>query len=396
MRGKIYGRPLESAATDAIVADVIAGRYTAVEISAFLTACAGARLSIDEAAALTRSMLAAGARLEWATAPIVDKHSIGGLPGNRTSPIVVAIAAAAGLVMPKTSSRAITSPAGTADAMETLMPVELDLAAMRRVVEREGGCLVWGGAMGLSPADDVLIRIERLLDFDSDGQLAASVLSKKAAAGSTHVIVDMPIGPTAKVRSEAQAERLARMLVEVGRALGLVVRPLRADGSQPVGRGIGPALEARDVMQVLGNDPAAPPDLRARALELAGAVLEIGDAAGEGEGIAKAERLLDSGAAARKFEAIRAAQGGGRTPPRARFTRVIAAAAAGRVAAIDNRRIARVAKLAGAPKAPAAGVDLHVRLGERVEKGQKLATLHADSPGQLDYAPNSRMAADPA
>ena len=151
--------------------------------------------------ALTRAMVEAGDRLKWPAGTVVDKHCVGGLPGNRTTPIVVSIVAALGIMMPKTSSRAITSPAGTADTMETMAPVDLDIAAIRRVVEREGGCIVWGGAINLSPADDILIRVERALDIDSEGQMIASVLSKKIAAGSTHVVIDMPVGPTAKVRT---------------------------------------------------------------------------------------------------------------------------------------------------------------------------------------------------
>jgi thymidine phosphorylase len=154
--------------------------------------------------------------------------------------------------------------------MEMLAPVNLSLAAMRAVVEREGGCIVWGGSVGLSPADDVLIRVERILDFDSDVQLIASVLSKKAAAGAGHVLLDLPVGPTAKIRSVGAAEQLGVKLTEVGAAIGLNVRLHVSDGRQPVGRGIGPALEARDVLAVLTRSPAAPLDLRERALDLAG------------------------------------------------------------------------------------------------------------------------------
>jgi Thymidine phosphorylase len=155
----------------------------------------------------------------------MDKHSVGGLPGNRTTLLIVPIVAAAGVTMPKTSSRAITSPAGTADTMETLAPVELGQAELRRVVEQEGGCIAWGGAARLSPADDVLIRVERPLDLDSTGQLVASVLSKKAAAGASHVLIDLPVGPTAKIRSVAEAQRLSEHLRHVGEAVGLRVLP---------------------------------------------------------------------------------------------------------------------------------------------------------------------------
>jgi len=294
--------------------------------------------------------------------------------------------AACGLTIPKTSSRAITSPAGTADAMETIAPVDLDLVTMRRVVERERACIAWGGRVRLAPADDVIISVERPLDFDSPMQMVASILSKKAAAGSTHVVIDMPIGPTAKVRSDRAGNVLASLLESVGSALGLALRVVRTDGAQPVGRGIGPALEARDVLAVLRGYADAPTDLRERALALAGHVLEVGGAAPSGHGVARATETLDSGTAFIKFESICMAQGGMREPPVAPLTYVVTATRPGCVARFDNRRLARLAKLAGAPRAPAAGLELHARLGASVERGQPLLTIHAEAPGELDYA----------
>ena len=208
VRRRIYGHRLDAAALQAVVEDVTAGRYTDVHLAAFLTASAALPLDEQETVDLTAAMTNVGERLTWNAAVVMDKHCIGGLPGNRTTPIVVAIVAAHGLVMPKTSSRAITSPAGTADTMETLAPVDLDLATIRRVVGQEGGCIAWGGAVHLSPADDIFVRVERELDVDTEGQLIASVLSKKIAAGSNHVVLDIPIGPTAKVRTEEAARRL--------------------------------------------------------------------------------------------------------------------------------------------------------------------------------------------
>lgn len=183
LRAKVYGQRLAPTAWRDIIADVAAGYYSNLQLAAFITACAGDRLDPAETIALTRAMIETGERLTWATPQVLDKHCVGGLPGNRTTLLVVPIVAAAGLTIPKTSSRAITSPAGTADTMEMLAPVDLSLAHMRRVVEQEGGCIVWGGKVRLSPADDLLIRIERPLDFDSEGQLVASVLSKKGRRG---------------------------------------------------------------------------------------------------------------------------------------------------------------------------------------------------------------------
>ena len=386
LRAKIYGNRFGDRALATIVGDIAAGRYSDVHLTAFITACAARGLDDGEVLELTRAMVASGDRLDWGAGPIVDKHCVGGLPGNRTTPIVVAIVAACGLTIPKTSSRAITSPAGTADVMETMAPVDLDLPAMRRVVEREGGCVVWGGAVRLSPIDDTLIRVERALDIDSEGQLVASVLSKKAAAGSTHLVVDLPVGPTAKVRTDADAERLEGALTVVATSLGIRLSCIRTDGRQPVGRGIGPALEARDVLAVLQKRPDAPPDLRARSLALAGALLEMAGSAAAGTGVAIAGNVLADGRAWRKFQAICEAQGGMRTPPEAVHRRPVTADRAGRVAAIDNRALAMAAKLAGAPVAKAAGLELHAGLDRTVEPGQPLFTLHADSPGELEYA----------
>ena len=386
VRAKAYGSRLGDREVRAVVQDIAAQRYSAIEIAAFVTACAGGRLDLEETISLARAMVEVGQRLEWGPGPVMDKHSVGGLPGNRTTMLVVPIVTSLGCRMPKTSSRAITSPAGTADAMETVAPVTLDIPAMRRVVEREGGCIVWGGSVQLSPADDVIITVERPLDLDSEGQLVASVLSKKAAAGSTQVVIDMPVGPTAKVRSRDAAQALAERLTAVGDALGLRVRVDQGDGSQPIGKGIGPALEARDVLAVLQGQADAPADLRGRAVTLAGHVLELAGAVPAGAGVRAAVEALQSGTAWRKFQAICHAQGGMREPPRARFTQVVQATGAGRVAAIDNRRLARLAKLAGAPRAPSAGLDFHAPLGTEIRRGEPLFTLHAESPGELEYA----------
>lgn len=386
VRQRIYGHRLDQRALDEILRDVAMGRYTEVHLAAFLTASAALPLDENETADLTKAMVDVGERMRWDAAIVVDKHCVGGLPGNRTTPIVVAIVAANGLVMPKTSSRAITSPAGTADTMETLAPVELDIAGLKSVVEREGGCIAWGGAVHLSPADDIFVRVERELDIDTEGQLVASVLSKKIAAGSTHVVIDIPVGPTAKLRNGDAATRLAARLTAVAARFGLAATCVQTDGSQPVGRGIGPALEALDILAVLQNMPEAPDDLRSRAIALAGAALEIGGKAAKGDGANLALATLVSGRAWSKFEAICEAQGGRRSPPKATHVHPLAAPRAGRVVHINNRKLSRLAKLAGAPEAKAAGLLMAVRLGDEVDRGQPLLHVHAETPGELAYA----------
>lgn len=385
VRAKIHGHALSEDQFNHIMRDIVAGRYDDVHLSAFITACAGNRLNFDEVVSLTKSMINTGSRLDWEQPIRVDKHCVGGLPGNRTTLIIVPIVAAFGLTMPKTSSRSITSPAGTADTMEMLAPVNLNLEQMKRVVDQEGGCIVWGGAMHLSPADDILIAVERELDIDSESQLIASVLSKKAAAGATHVLIDIPVGPTAKVRSMNNARGLADALIDVGNEISLNIRARITNGEQPVGRGIGPALEARDVLAVLQCRDDAPMDLRERSLELAGDVLELSGKVEEGEGYNRARAILDDGRAWSRFQAICEAQGGLREPGTAPHHHEVTAEREGFVAAIDNRRLSLAAKLAGAPGDARAGIDLLVKQGQRVGEGETLFTVHAESAGELDY-----------
>ncbi|MGE3249641.1 MAG: thymidine phosphorylase family protein [Hyphomonadaceae bacterium] len=386
VRRRAFGDRLDKRAFYAIISDIVAGRYVDIHLATFLTACSTLPLDINETSYLTEAMVESGERLTWAADIVSDKHCVGGLPGNRTTPIVVAIAASCGLIMPKTSSRAITSPSGTADAMETLAPVQLDIAAMRRVVEAEGACIAWGGGVKLSPADDVLIRMERALDIDPEGQLIASVLSKKLAAGASHVVFDLPVGPTAKVRTEQAAHSLAQRMRILAQSFRLEVNILFTDGSQPVGRGIGPALEARDVLAVLDNSESAPTDLRDRSLAIAAALLELTGVAGRGEGFALAKQVLGDGQARSKFERIREAQGGVRAPPVAPLKQPLNARRSGIVTHMNNRKLSRLAKLAGAPDDKSAGIEVMVKLGDAVSSGQPLALIHAETPGELDYA----------
>jgi thymidine phosphorylase len=386
VRAKIYGKELSQPEISRIIFDVAAHRYSHIHLSAFIAACASRGMLQSETIALTRAMVDCGETLRWENSVIADKHCVGGLPGNRTTPIVVAIAAACGLTIPKTSSRAITSPAGTADTMEMLAPVELDLDSIQQVVRQEGGCIAWGGAANLSPADDIMIVVERALEIDSEGQLAASILSKKVAAGSTHLVLDIPVGGTAKVRSVKDAETLSTLLTSVASEFGLKTKVLQSDGSQPVGRGIGPALEARDVLAVLNGAADAPFDLKQKSVRLSAALLELTGKAGAGKGLGIATHTLESGKAWAKFQNICQAQGGMRAPPEAKIIQSIAAERSGVILSVDNRRLAKLAKLAGAPEVPEAGVDYLVRIGEVVTQGSELVRVHAQSSSELRYA----------
>lgn len=387
VRNKISGERLSQDDYTHIINDITGSRYSKTEISAFLVACGQTDLDRDEVLFLTRAMLQSGEQLDWSEDLVADKHCIGGIPGNRTSMLVVPIVAAHGMLIPKTSSRAITSPAGTADTMEVLAEVNLDIDRLHDIVRKLRGCMTWGGTARLSPADDIMISVERPLGIDSQGQMVASILSKKLAAGATHLLIDIPVGPTAKIRHMRDAQRLRKLFEFVGDRLGIHLEVIITDGRQPVGNGIGPVLEARDVMQVLQNDPGAPNDLRQKALRLAGRVLEFDPDVRGGIGYSIARDILDSGRALAKMQSIIESQGKQQIKYKpGKLTHEVLADKDGVVIRIDNLHMAHIARFAGAPMDKGAGVDLFKKLGDRVSKGEPLYRLHAEFPSDFKFA----------
>jgi thymidine phosphorylase len=386
VRRKLRGETLSREDFDAILSDVCARRYAKPELAMFVLACALRRLDRGELIAFTEAMIACGSSLSFDAAVVADKHCIGGIPGNRTTLVVVPILAALGLTVPKTSSRAITSASGTADTMGVLAEVALSPERIRGVVERTGACIVWGGALDLAPADDVLITVERPMGIDTEGQMIASILSKKKTAGATHALIDLPVGRSAKVRSRERGEALAERFREVAQAIGLRVEVVLTEAHAPIGRGVGPRLEALDVLAVLKREPHAPADLREKSLYLAARLLECTGKVSDAGGYRAAQRALDSGAALAKFEEIVGAQGRLEPPPPAPFRAEVLATRDGRIRDIDCLEVNTIAKLAGAPANPAAGLCVLRGVDAVVARGEPLLELHAQSRAQLDFA----------
>jgi len=387
VRKKLHGERLNQDDYTSIARDIADNRYSKIEMAAFVVTSGQTGLDRDEILFLTNAMSQTGEMVHWDEALVADKHCIGGIPGNRTSMIVVPIVAAHGLMIPKTSSRAITSPAGTADTMEVLANVEIGSEKMREIIHTHRGCLAWGGTANLAPVDDILIAVERPLGMDSQGQMVASILSKKIAAGSTHLVIDIPVGPTAKVRHMRDALRLRKLFEYVGDRTGIHAEVIITDGRQPIGFGIGPVLEVRDIMQVLENAPNAPKDLREKSLRLAGRVIEFDPDVRGGHGYTIARDILESGRAALKMQQIIQSQGVNTKPPgpgRLHFD--ITSPAKGVVTDINNMLLARIARLAGAPMDKGAGVDLFKKLGDPVKQGDKLYRVYAEFPPDLKFA----------
>jgi AMP phosphorylase len=380
---KLENIELEQREIGAIVEDIDRDRLNDVELAAFVTGLYSNGLSRAEVIGLTEHMVAAGRTINWDRDLVADKHSIGGVAGDRVTPIVVPIVATVGLPIPKTSSRAVTSAAGTADTMEVLCDVEFSIDELKQIVETAGGCMVWGGSVNLSPVDDKIIRAVTPLSLDPPGQVIASVLSKKQSSGSTHVVIDIPYGEGVKVESLPAARELAEDFVRVGEHVGMNVECAITRGGNPIGRGIGPVLEARDVLEVLeGGGPA---DLRSKSLRIAETLLDVCGAD------ADPEALLDSGRALETFRDIIEAQNGDPAVGAADLepgseTAVVESERDGVVTDVNNRRVNEIARRAGAPTDAGAGLYFHRQVGDPVERGEPLYTVYAENSVKLDEA----------
>ena len=335
---------------------------------------------------LIKAILKTGNILSLNKKLIVDKHCIGGIPGNRTTPLVVSICAAAGLIFPKNSSRAITSAAGTADVIETIAKVDFTIEEIKKIVKKTGACMVWGGALGLVPADSKIIQIEKALKLDPEAQLLASIISKKLAVGSNYILIDIPYGKTAKV-NKLKALRLKRKFESLGRYFHKRIKVILTNGSKPIGRGIGPNLEMTDVINILDQKKTGPLDLQEKSIFLSGEILEMVGKAKKGEGQKMAREILVSGQAFKKFkQIIKAQQGKIVNLPKAKFKKEILARRNLRVLSMDNKKINELARIAGCPKDHAAGLYLNAKPGEKVEKGKPLITIYAESKSRLNQA----------
>lgn len=386
---KFDGKKLNELEFTAIIRDIIDNVYSEIETTYFVLACTIHKLDDKETVALTNAMVNVGKILDFKkkkTDIVVDKHCIGGLAANRTTMVVIPIIAAAGLKIPKSSSRAITSPAGTADTMEVLAKVDLQISEMVDTVNKTNGCIVWGGNLDLSPADDLIIQIEHPLEIDSEGQMIASILSKKKSAGSTHVLIDIPVGPTAKINNVNHAIKLKKRFEKIGRAIGLTLKVIITDGTQPIGNGIGPLYEANDVMAVLKNEKIAPKDLKEKSLKVAGQIFELAKISKLGEGYFKAKEILESNKAYEKFNDIINAQGKNTQEYKAKYKINYSSNKVGKVIAINNKLISKLAFILGAPESKSAGIILKKKLGDIVDKNETLFEMYSNSELKLKYA----------
>ncbi|MDP3056968.1 MAG: thymidine phosphorylase [bacterium] len=390
IKKKLLGSPLNYKEIKSIIKDISDGLLGDIETTYFVASSFRGNFSDTELYYLTKAMVETGDRMKF-KGIVVDKHSVGGLPGNRVTPILVAIMASLGFTIPKTSSRAVTSPAGTADTVEVFMPVCLETCDIKRVVEKTGGCLVWGGALRIAPADDKIIKVSYPLVMEPYNKMIVSIMAKKVAMGIKYLIIDMPIGRNTKIKDKKAADMIERKMQYIAGKFGIKLKVMVSRVIDPSGRGIGPALEARDILRVWQQKKDRPMDLEKKALKITSALLALTGKFSEVEAQKAARENLRSLKAWDKAKEIIKAQGGNPNINSEKiklgaYRHKVKAVKNGRIAMYDNKAIIEFCRILGAPSIKQAGIYLDKVIGNKFKKGETLFTLFADSPDRLDLA----------
>lgn len=404
IRKKLVGKKLTYKEIYAIMDQIAQNRLGDIPTTYFAASGYAKGFTNEELFYLTRAMVDTGEKLKF-RGIVADKHSIGGMPGTRTTLIVVPIVAAAGFTIPKSSSRSITTPSGTADDMEVLAPVEFTRDEIYTIVKKTNGCIVWGGSFNIAPADDVIIQVEEPLRLESFDKIVVSIMAKKVAFGSTHVVIDLPYGQTAKVHRLSDAEILKNKFEYLAKKFGIKIRVIINRMDEPAGEGIGPILEARDGLLVLERKQERCIDLEKKSLLLAGNLLELclPDARKTLQAYVKknfgncfdwAEHILETGMAWQKMQEIILAQGGNPNIQSAnlkpgKYEWSAKARTSRKIKQIHNKNATIIAKILGSPKLKGAGIFLRKRIGEDIQRGEILYTLYSENVYNLQEAKQS-------
>ena len=404
IRKKLVGKRLNYKEIYAIMDQISKEKFGDVLTTYFAASGYSKGFTNDELFYLTKAMVETGEQLHF-KGIVADKHSIGGVPGTRTTPIVVSLVAAAGFKIPKSSSRAITTPDGTADDMEILAPVDLTKDQIYKVVEKTNGCIVWGGSFNIAPADDILIQVERPLLFESYDKILVSIMAKKIAFGSTHVVIDLPYGTMVKVHNLKDAQVLKDKFMYLAKRFKIKIKVLIHKTDEPAGRGIGPVMEMRESLKVLEQKTDRPLDLEIRSLNLAGNLLDlcIKDSSEKfkkevkekyGNAFGFANYLLTSGKALAKFKEIVKAQGGKgdvsseKLKP-GKYSYEKKAEKSGQITGLNSKNITAVARILGAPNQKGAGIYLNKKLKDKIAKNETLYTLYSENVYNLKEGKDS-------
>ncbi|MFW9826840.1 MAG: AMP phosphorylase [Candidatus Thorarchaeota archaeon] len=387
---KIKGHKLSSEEINNIIIDAVSGSLSRIDLAAFITAVFINGMDNEEMTALTLSETRSG-EIFYFGMDVYDKHSTGGVPGNKVSLIIVPIVAAAGLTIPKSSTRAITSPSGTADSMEVLAPVAFTPEELNKIMSKENACIIWGGALETAPADNILIEIERPLHMDPIGLMIPSILTKKLSLGVKKLVLDIPVGNGTKFATPDKGKQFAYLFKEIAANVGVEAECALTLAHQPIGHAVGPALEAREALKLLQDYSIGPNSLIEKSTDLAGIILEMSGKAKKGMGQNMAKEILKSGKAYEKMKRIIEAQGGDPniSPEDIKlgpYVKEFYSSKEGYIVDVNNLIINQIAKTAGCPSSKTAGIEIIKKQGAKIKEGETVFRIYSHSESKLRKA----------
>ena len=396
------GEELDSEEISYLIEGYTRGDIPDYQMSAFLMATYFAGMTDREVSTLTDCMIRSGETVDLSSVKgvKVDKHSTGGV-GDKTSLIVAPLAAAAGVIVPMMSGRALGHTGGTLDKLESIPGLRTDLTVDQfRAQLNEIGLAFIGQSDQVALADGKLYLLRDVTaTVESIPLIASSIMSKKMAEGLDALVLDVKVGTGAFMKKQVDARRLAQMMVGIGRRLDKRVQALITDMNQPLGYAVGNALEVMEVSQTLMNQ--GPPDLTRLCLELAARMIHLAKVVPTlDDARHEAENKLVDGSAYRKFKQVIEAQGGNAQAldkfellPNATGMREITSPRAGYVSLIDAEDVGQASTLMGAGRSrkedridPAVGVILEVKTGDKVDAGSVLCRLYYTSEENVEEA----------
>ncbi|MHA1379850.1 MAG: thymidine phosphorylase [Candidatus Helarchaeota archaeon] len=397
IKRRMIGEELEEQEIFQIIKSISNKKLNDIEIAGFIFSQALRGMSDSEVISMIRAMVDTGKKINFKNEIIYDKHSLGGVPGNKVTLLIVPIVAAYGLMIPKTSSRAITSPSGTADTMEVLAPVEFKAEEVVSMVNKTKGIIVEADR-DICPVDADIIEIESYLGLNPESMMVSSILAKKIAMGINRLVLDVPVEGTKVPRME-DGECICARIHRIAESIGIQITCGLTYGGQPIGDNIGPALEAQEAINSLRiTHPDETDSLVEKSTDLAGILLEMSGVE-KGRGKAIAMDILTSGKALKKLIEIIEIQGGDPkiidNIPKSQYSETITCPKTSYITKVDNIKLKRIARLAGAPKDKTAGMIVYGKRGDKMRKGDPLIKIFSNNISNLSKAVELTQSVNP-
>ncbi len=389
IRKKVLGKKLKYKEIFNIIRDISNDKLGKILTTYYAASGYAQGFDDEELYYMTKAMAETGEMFKF-EGIVADKHSIGGVAGKGITPIVVPIVACVkGITVPNTSTRAITSASATTDMLEVIMPMSFSKEELDSFILKCNSFMVWGGGLDLAPADDKIIQVQKPIGIESIDKFVASIVAKKVAQGVNHVIFDVPVGNSAKIKTEKEYNKVKSTFEKTCAKFDIKVIVYRRDVNGIDGNSVGPCLECKEFLRVYERDNRRSLQLEEDALRMAGRLIELCGKVEKDKGYKLAKDILESGDAFAKLCEIIDMQGGNKKISSDSLeiggnTFEYKSKKSGVIKGINNKKVFEVCRALGNPRIKEAGLYFHKNVGDEIKHGDKLVTLYATTDSRLE------------